>query len=307
MPTALDRCSSCRQPVYAEEGVSGGCNCPDHDLRVLLAEQRLRNNKGNPDFAASLMAPVPALAEVDPGLLMSAAGRNEFEAARSLTFQAVQGVRTREAAMFDDVANWGPPGQPEPVPPQDDEIQLGGDDDWTGEWQDRPRHNARVASVAARMDQVDLAAMWMQGTGIPFDRAQLATPDHLDDFQFDTGDLGTVDVSNYPRGGGGGGSGGRFRVDQPTPPRAAFNRGLVNDQGPMREAGRARGFAILRETGPGAYQRPAAPPASLPTPTPPSPYERPAPVSAVEQARALQSRPRGPSVYDLIRNSPLRK
>ncbi len=210
MPNALDRCSSCQQPVYAEEGVPGGCDCPDHDFRVLLAQQRLRNNAGNQDFMSVVMASTPNLSDVDPDILMSAAGRSEFEAAQSLVRSAAPPVRGRAqyAAMFDDDAHFSNPGQPEPVPPQEEEIELGGEEEWTGTWQDRNAHNTRVASVAARMDGVDLAAMWLQGTGIPFDRAPLAMA-ATDDFEFDTGEM-AVDATAYPRGGGGGG-GGRFR------------------------------------------------------------------------------------------------
>jgi hypothetical protein len=332
MPNPIDRCGACQQPLYVEDNIPGGCGCPDRDFRVLLAQQRHRNNTGNEDFASTFVAasaPPPNLSEVDPGLLMSAAGRSEFEAAQQLagpSFRAAiaQGLRgrTEHVAFLDDQTFFGheartmtdtanpnvsSPRQAQPVAPVDDEIDLDAGDEWTGNWDGPSRHQARVASTAAQMADVDLAAMWMQGTGIPFDRSQLVAPGG-DGFEFDTGEL-AVDTSAYPRGGGVGG--GRFRVDAAPPPRPAFNRGLVNNQGPMTEATRVRGgrFAVLRE------QAPAPAPNifdqvradfAAPPPPPPRPEPRTAPVSAVQQARAVQAKPRGPSVYDLIRSNPLR-
>lgn len=328
MPNPIDRCGACQQPVYVEENVAGGCGCPDRDFRVLLAQQRHRNNTGNEDFASSFVAsPPPALTELDPSFLMSAAGRNEFEAARQLagpSFRSTlaQGLRgrTEHVAFLDDAADFGPtartmadtnpnvssPRQAQPVPPVEDEIDLDSGDEWTGQWEDHGRHNARVASTAAQMDSVDLSAMWLQGTGIPFDRSQLVTPDHLDDFQFDTGEL-AVDTTNYPRGGGVGG--GRFRVDQAPPVRPAFNRSRVDDGGvEIGRVGRGGRFE-------GRPLPPPPPPqpnifeqvrADFAAPPPPRPEPRQAPVSAVQQARALQAKPRGPSVYDLIRSNPLK-
>lgn len=325
MPNPIDRCGACQQPVYLEENVAGGCGCPDRDLRVLLAQQRHRNNTGNEDFASAFVAntPPPNLSEVDPGILMSAAGRSEYENAQSLT----RGLRgqTHLVAHLDDAAIFGPTAgtvtddsrtmleNSSHGPPAEDvfaqQPMEEDEEDWTGLASSEPqrqRHNARVASVAAQMDSVDLAAMWLQGTGIPFDRSQLATPDHLDDFQFDTGEL-AVDTTNYPRGGGVGG--GRFRVDQAPPVRPAFNRGRVADGGvEIGRIGRGGRFE-------GRPLPPPPPPqptifeqvrAEFEAPPPPRPEPRQAPVSAVQQARALQAKPRGPSVYDLIRSNPLK-
>ena len=328
MPNPIDRCGACQQPLFVEENIVGACNCHDRDLRILLAQQRHRNTTGNEDFASSFMtasAAPPNLGEVDPGLLMSAAGRSEFEAARQLagpplTFRSaaerLRG-RTEVAVMFDDDASFGreartmadtnpnvsSPRQAQPVGPVDDEIDLDAGDEWTGTWEDQPRHQARVASVAARMDNVDLAAMWMQGTGIPFDRSQLAAPDHLDDFSFDTGEM-AVDTTNYPRGGGVGG--GRFRVDRDPPPRTSFNRTrLAQDGVEIGRIGRGGRFEArpLPPPPPSIFDQVRAEAAP-----PPPPREAPrAPVSAVQQARDLQAKPRGPSVYDLIRRNPLGK
>ncbi len=263
----------------------------------------------------------PDLSQVDPAVLMSAAGRSEYEGARQLTaasdlsFQRAARQlrgRTEDVAFLDDAQTFTASQELAPPtadrPSNDDGIGFDLDGDWTGDWEGPQRHNARVASVARQVDSIDLAAMWMQGTGIPFDRSQLVA-EGGDGFEFDTGDF-VVDASTRG-GGGGGGSAQRFRVDAPPPPRPAFNRALVNDQGPMTEAGRVRNgrFPILRETGPGAYQRPPVPPAFIERME--RPYEPPPPPSAprgtaIQQARAMQAKARGPSVYDLIRSDPLR-
>ncbi len=310
MPNAIDRCASCHQPVYVEANVQGGCDCNDRDFRVLLAQQRQRNNAGSPDFAAAFVASIPNLNEIDPGLLMSAAGRSEYEGARQLAGPQGRPIRgrTEVVAILDDDQAFRASvpderNEPDTVSFDDGEgIDLDSDD-WTGLSQHTAQsqgHNARVASTAARMDSVDLASMWMQGTGIPYDPSQLIAPGG-DGFEFDTGDF-VVDARDTPRGGGGG-SGARFRVDGGAPPRTPFNRDLVNDQGPMTEAARVRGgrFPILREVM-------VAPRIQAPRPPPP-PVEapvRPAPRNAIAQAREMQSRARGPSVYDLIRSNPLR-
>jgi hypothetical protein len=312
MPNAIDRCASCQQPLYVEEHVAGGCDCSDRDLRILLAQQRQRNNSGNPDFASAFMASGPPdLSSIDPGILMSAAGRSEFEGAKQL---AGPRGRTQVMAVLDDEAPFTASNAPQPVGPthhQDDGIgwdldAADGGNDWTGNWQDHGRHNARVASVASAMDNTDLAAMWMQGTGIPFDPAQLAAPGG-DGFEFDT-EL-AVDTSAYPRGGGA--SGPRFRVDGAPPARPAFDRGLVNDMGPTTVAarvGRDGRFPVLREQPvprprvQDIFDQVRAQAARIDAPARPEP--RP-PVSAIQQARDIQARSRGPSVYDLIRSSPL--
>jgi hypothetical protein len=309
MPNAIDRCGSCGQSVYLEENVEGGCGCPERDFRILLARQRERNNSGKADFASAFMASGPPdISQVDPGLLMSAAGRNEFEAARQLS--AFQGISqaappAREAAqevLLNDLQELN--NVTAETMDTGDDIDLGGGDDWTGLGSQQPeRHMARVASVAQQMDGTDLAAMWMQGTGIPFDRSQLAAPDHLDDFQFDT-EL-AMDTPG-PRGGGGGAVGGRFRVDGGPPPRPAFDRGMINAQGPTVEAARVRGrFAVLREAGPRepvGTRPPGVRPVERSEPASPR-----APVSAVQQARELQARSRGPSVYERLRDNPFKK
>lgn len=320
MPNPIDRCGACRQPLYVEANVPGGCDCHDRDFRILLAEQRRRNSSGNEDFASSFstLQDAPDLSEIDPGLLMSAAGRNEFEAAQSLrptvptlrkTPATPASGRQTEAAMFDDSATWGPPGQTNPVTPQDDEIELG-DDDWTGDWNGSSRHNARVASsMAAGVADVDLSAMWMQGTGIPFDRTQLITPDHLDDFSFDTGEM-RVDAGAYPRGGGVGG--GRFRVDQAPPARGGFNNTTIPAAGGVEVSRiRAGRFQVVRERP--ARPEPPPPPsifeqirAEVAEPAPP-PRQESRPLSAVQQAREVQARSRGPSVYDRLRTNPFGK
>ena len=269
----------------------------------------------------------PDLSKIDPGLLMSAAGRNEYEGARQLA-GPLRG-RTQYASSWpvgptagttvtDDARtmleehSFGPPSEDvysqQPIEPEED-IDLGGDEDWTGlaaSQQQHQRHNARVARTTQAMDQVDLAAMWMQGTGIPFDPGQLVAPGG-DGFEFDTGEM-AVDAA-YPRGGGGGGA--RFRVDGPAPQRQPFNRTRVDDGGvEIGRIGRGGRFE-------GRPPSPPAPPAptifeqvrvvyNSPRPPPPPEPPRP-PVSAVQQAREMQSRSKGPSVYDLIRSNPLRK
>src|SRR5271166_5509170 len=190
MPNAIDRCSSCRQPVYVEEGVVGGCACQDRSFRILLAQQKQRNNAGHMDFASSFVAnEAPDLSNVNPALLMSAAGRHEFEAAQQLA--GIRG-RTQQAVMFDDTSHftagtvtedsrtmlennsYGPPAEDVFAQAPVGDLDLSDEDgDWTGLSSNEPqRHNARVASVTNRMDGVDLAAMWMQGTGIPYDPSQ---------------------------------------------------------------------------------------------------------------------------------------
>jgi hypothetical protein len=317
MPNPIDRCAACQQPLYIEANVAGGCDCQDRDFRILLAQQRHRNSTGNEDFASAFVAaPPPDLSEVDPGILMSAAGRSEYENAQQLrgrtrfvahlddaaVFGPTAGTVTDDARTMLENSSYGPPA--EDVFAQEPMVEEE-EDDWTGlsaSQQQHHRHNARVANVAARMDNVDLAAMWLEGTGIPFDRAQLAAPAG-DGFEFDTGEM-AVDTAAYPRGGGVGG--GRFRVDGGRPPRTAFNREMINNQGPMTEGGRVRGrFAVLREQQPAPEVNFAAIRAEA---APPPPREAPrAPTSAVQQARALQSTSKGPSVYDLIRRNPLGK
>jgi hypothetical protein len=291
MPNAIDRCASCRQPLYLEDGVAGGCGCPDRELRVLLAQQKQRNSTGNTDFTE--VSP-PDLSGIDPAFLLSAAGRSEFEAARQISGLVPQAVPSPPMAAPEiDLGE------------ADEGVDFDFDGDWTGSWQDQTRHNARVASAANGMDNVDLAAMWMQGTGIPYDPSQLVSTDHLDDFQFDTGDL-AVDASAYPRGGSS--AAPRFRVDAAPPSRPAFNRSLVNDQGPMVESARVRNgrFPVLRER-PQPQNVDVFDQVRTHDVPAPSHESRPtAPMNAMQQARQLQAKPKGPSVYDLIRNNPLR-
>ena len=235
----------------------------------------------------------PDLGQIDPGVLMSAAGRNEFNMARQASGQAFSpapqmtqtqfseraaGCRCRytpctcqrEARTMLEQNSWGPPVEGDVFSLEEAEEEVSFEDDegdWTGLSSQAPqRHQARVASAARRIDDLDLAAMWMQGTGIPYDRGQLAAPGG-DGFEFDTGEM---NVDAVPRGGGGGGgSGARFRVDGGAPRAPAFNRELINNQGPMVEGARVRGFAVLRETGPGATRpRPERPQAERPAPTP---------------------------------------
>jgi hypothetical protein len=306
MPSFVDRCGSCHQPMYAEENVSGGCNCPDRELRILLARQRVHNNSKAPaDFASSFMAGETQQAQqpsLDMTLLMSEAGRNELHYAQQLARFPRTNPPIRQAQTTpenDDVSF-------EPAASEDD-IDLGGDVDWTGSWDQSTHHNTRTASVARSMDAIDLSAMWMQGSGVPFTHDQLVSPE-ADGFDFDTRDL----VVDAPSRQGGGASSGRFRVDGTPPPRIPFNRGIVG-QGPMVESSRVRNgrFPVLREQGP-----PPAPitdfidqmRAELDAPRPRQPEApRPPPVrSALAQARALQqSKPKGTSIYDLIRKNPL--
>jgi hypothetical protein len=317
MPSFVDRCGSCHRPLYAEEGISGGCDCPDRDLRILLARQRVANTSKAPsDFASSFMASEAQQPPLDMTLLMSEAGRNELRYAQQLAgFPRIPPqIRQAQTTPENDDVSFEPTAF-------EDDIDLGGGDvDWTGSWDQTSRHNARTASAARSMDAVDLSAMWMQGSDVPYTPDQLIAPEALDDFDFNTRDL----VVDAPSRQGGGASSGRFRVDGTPPPRIPFNGGLVG-QGPMVESSRVRNgrFPVLREQG----ARPPPPPrtdfldqmrAELDTPWPrqggsPIPRQseapRPPPVrSALEQARALQqSKPTGTSVYDLIRKNPLGK
>ena len=313
--------------MFIEENVTGACGCPERDLRILLAQQRQRNGASNQDFASVVMSPsrnASSLPDLDPSMLLSAVGQNELLGAQQLRPNVsaagcncrsrpcscrsrgqTQHVAYADDAQFDNTLldSGGHVHAP------DDEGIDFGSGDWTGSWQEPRQHNARVAS----MGQVDLAAMWMQGTGIPYDPGQLHAPDHLDDFSFDTGEM-NVDATSYPRGGGGGGQ--RFRVDGAAPARPTFDRSIINNQGPMREAARVGQngrFAVLRE------QPPAPPPptifeqvardAGVPYRAPPTPdvtVPARAP-SALQQARQLQASSRVPSTYDRLRNNPFEK
>jgi hypothetical protein len=144
--------------------------------------------------------------------------------------------------------------------------------------------------AADTMSQADLTALWMQNSDIPVDSTSLADVEPLD-FEFSS-DLDD-EIPRAPM------SRDRFRIDRPVPQRS-FDRNLVNDQGPMEEEGRVRGgrFAVLRPR------------------APTRPIERVAPVeapqrevtasrqSAVQQANALQSRTKAPTVYDRLRKNP---
>jgi hypothetical protein len=314
MANRIDRCASCQLDVYLEEGVTNACACPERDFRILLHGQRQRNASTNQDFPAVVMglhAAPSTLPEIDPGMLMSAAGRSEFEAAQQLRpgrpFPQQRQAMQRTAADNAIDAMFSAPYEP-PMAEEEPDIDLDGDQDWTGDWRDTRQHNARVASSVAH---VDLAAMWMQGTGIPYDPAQLASSGDADDFSFDTGEM-DVSAANMPRGGGGG---GRFRVDGGAPPRTAFNRELINSQGPMREAtrvGQGGRFAVLREQEAARAPRvvepqavfenvraavaPPPPPVSMPTRAP----------SALQQARQLQASSHKPSAYDMLRSNPFK-
>lgn len=270
MPTQIDRCASCGHPVFQEEAISGGCACPERGLRLLLAAERHRNGGGVP------ARPQPAL---DPVAIMSQSGRGEYEAARRVAARpAPPRGRPRVAAVVD-------------------EENFFGDDDWTGDWRGPVEEAPNVA-----MSQMDLAAMWMQGTGIPFDPSQLVGAPGADDFEFSTG--ADIDVRAASQAPSGGGSGGRFRVDRPAPPRPAFDRTTVNNQGPMREAGRVRDrFSVLREVQPAGAPR--IPVVAQVQESFASPEPVPVKLSAIQQARVLRAsvQPSGPSTYDRLRRN----
>jgi hypothetical protein len=278
MPNPIDRCASCGQPVYCEEAVPNSCGCPERELRILLAQQRQRNNSGNTEFTATFLASVPSLDTIDPGIFMSPQGRTEFDAARQLAGPTTA-ARAQQAVQHLDE----PPG-----------FDLE-DGDWTGLDAPQPTHNARTAT-AGHIGEVDLAAMWMEGSGIPYDRSQLVVTS-AEDFEFST----EMDVGGPgPRGGGG----ARFRVDGSTP------------RPPMNEVGRVRGHTILRER----PERPERPPRdvladlvqnrervdpSITRTRPEAPVAAERPVSAVQQARLLQAQARTPSIYSTMRNNPI--
>ena len=271
MPTQIDRCASCGHPVFQEEAVAGGCSCPERGLRLLLAAARQQNGGAasvpDPGFMPRFQAPAPTARQV--------------VASRPAAPPPLRG-RPRVAAVVDDATFFG-------------EEDSG---DWTGGWRE-----PQEAPVAAAVSQMDLAAMWMQGTGIPYDPSQLVGTPGADDFEFSTGD---IDVSAASRAAmpSGGGGGGRFRVDRPTPQRPSFDRTTVNNHGPMRETARVRDrFAVLREV------QPAGPPPRMPPAQVQESFAPPEPVpvrlSAIQQARVLQASVKpGVSSYDRLRRNP---
>lgn len=336
MPNPVDKCASCQSPVYAEDGIPGGCGCPERELRLLLANQKDRNSRGNaasaPDFASHFVgrtASADGLPELPAELLMSAAGRSELQAAQSFsprgptTFRQALAAplrgRTELVAMLDDAAFF-----------QDDSSGDGLDsiEGFDGAGLDGELESAlgagaqnrrrQVSASASAASSVDLSAMWMQGTGIPYDPAQLAVDGSPNDgFEFDTGDF-AMRVPDYPSGGGPRGGGVRFRVDQPAPPpRPTFER-------PTREVARVGSngrFAIItdqaraeraehpiaddlralermaRDAGNHDFNiaRPEPPPRDI------TANQANARQSAVQQAKVLQARSKIPSVYDRLR------
>ncbi len=292
MPSPIDHCTSCRRPVYANQGTPGECSCPEAGLRVLLAQERARNNRGNSDFVSGFMqpqvAPPPvargvrtasqALPDLDPTMLLSPAGRQEMQAAQSMPFPAARPIRgqTAVAVQFDDA----------------------------GLFEESQNFGSRTASAPA----VDLESMWMANTGIPYEPGSSVMDDGLTDFEFTTYEPQDLDLDlERPVGGSRGGV--RFRVDQPPPPRPIATRPVASERGPMREVTRVREgrFSVLREDSSPSRDEFTnmvrdAIPASRPTR--PSAAELNAKQSAIQQARTLQENAKRPTAYQhLLANS----
>lgn len=45
MPRQIEFCNDCSSPVYVEDNAPGGCRCSQRDIYVLLAQQRLQNQR----------------------------------------------------------------------------------------------------------------------------------------------------------------------------------------------------------------------------------------------------------------------
>ncbi len=258
MPSPIDKCSSCRLPVYEEDNVSGGCGCAERPLRLLLAERRRENaREGIVDttYSPGLRA-AAGLPDLNPEMLMSAEGRAEFQAAQTMR-DPVRG-RPRFAAMIDDDQSFEPP-----------------------------------------TPEVNLEAMWMQNSGIPYEPGESPVTSSSNDFGFDSYDY-QIDINEEatPRYGGRVG-GARFRVDRPLEPRPSFSPGRPEpgpQGGNMREVGRSGRFSILAE-----MERTAPPP------PPPAPRAMPprvassGPRNALARSREIQAQLQSrPTAYDRI-------
>jgi hypothetical protein len=291
MPSPIDHCTSCRRPVYANQGTPGECSCPEAGLRVLLAQERARNNRENSDFVSGFVqTPVARppvargvrtasqeLPDLDPTMFLSPAGRQEMQAAQSMPFPSGRPIRgqTAVATHFDDA----------------------------GLFEEGSDFGNRTASAAPA---VDLESMWMASTGIPYEPGE--TSSGLDGFEFTTYDPQDIDLDLERPAVGPRNGGARFRVDQPPPARPPVPRPVSMERGPMREVTRVREgrFSVLRED-------PIPVPReefnemvrdALPARPRPSAAELNAKQSAIQQARTLQENAKRPTAYQhLLANS----